>query len=92
MSDRLRGKRLLLIGGSNFAQEILAYTKKNGVRIIATGNRGNTPLKEIADERYDVNTTDVPKMIELAQRTHIDGIFAGGSEPNIFAAIQICEA
>lgn len=91
MSDRLQGKRLLLIGGSNFASEILEYTKKHGITIIATGNRGNSPLKEIADECYDVDTTDVPQMIELAKRTHVDGIFAGGSEPNILASIQISE-
>ena len=87
----LKGKRLLITGGTNFADDIRNYAQRNGIILIAAGNIPDTPLKRIADEQYDVDTTDLPAMLKLSEKTRIDGIFAGGSEPNIITAIRLTE-
>ena len=85
----MRGKRLLLAGGTNCIREILEYARENGIILAAAGNIGNTVLKKAADEQYDVDTSDVDAMAKLVKEAKIDGIFAGGNETNIAAAIRI---
>ena len=74
----MRGKRLLLTGGMSFIQDILDFSRENGIVLITTGNIKDTVLKRYADEQYDVDTSDVDAMTELVKKAHIDGIFAGG--------------
>lgn len=90
MAD-LRGKRLLVTGGSNIAKDIFAFTKPRGIQVIATGNSHN-PLMDQADECYSVNTQDVEALKTLCREAKIDGVFAGGNEPNIVTAIQVTQA
>ena len=85
----MRGKRLLLAGGTNCIREILEFARENGIVLIAAGNIGDTALKRCADEQYDVDTSDVDAMVKFGKEARIDGIFAGGNETNIAAAIRI---
>ena len=85
----MRGKRLLLAGGTNCIRDILEYARKNGIVLAAAGNIGNTGLKQYADEQYDVDTSDVEAMVKLVRDRRMDGIFAGGNETNIAAAIRV---
>lgn len=87
----MRGKRLLLAGGTNCIREIREYARDNGIVLIAAGNIGYTALKQYADEQYDVDTSDVEAMAKLVKDARIDGIFAGGNETNIAAAIRVTE-
>ncbi len=87
----MRGKRLLLTGGTNFIRDILDFSGENGIVLITTGNIKDTVLKRYADEQYDVDTSDVDAMTELVKKAHIDGIFAGGNETNIAAAIRVTQ-
>lgn len=84
--ENLEGKRLLLLGGSLWKDVIKDFAKKNGIILIATGNDQNAGIFDIADECYDVDSTDGTKMKELIQSKNIDGVYMGGSEPVISSA------
>lgn len=86
----LKGKRLLVTGGSNFADELFEYTKAQGITVITTGTSHNK-IMDLADEVFTYNTSDYDQMLELVKERKIDGIFAGGNEPNIVTAIKVSE-
>lgn len=91
----LSGKRLLLLGGSNSIDDILRFAGEHDITLIATAHPryGQTPLKRIAHESYDVNAVDVEGLIRLIRDKRIDGIFPGSNEdimPHAIAAAQSC--
>ena len=81
---------MLVTGGSNFAEDLFAYTKANGIKVITTGNSHNQ-IMDMADEVFEYNTSDYEQMLWLVKNHNIDGIFAGGNEPNIVTAIKVSE-
>lgn len=83
---KLEGKRLLLLGGSLWKESIKDFADKNEIVLIATGNNKDADIFEIADECYNVDSTDSKKMKELIISKNIDGVYLGGSEPVIAAA------
>lgn len=82
----LEGKRLLILGGSLWKETIGDFAKENQICLIATGNDRSAGIFEIADEGYDVNSTDAAAMKKLIEEKRIDGVYMGGSEPVITAA------
>lgn len=84
----LKGKRLLLLGGSMWKEAIAAFAKEHEITLIATGNNRSAGIFEIADEGYEVDSTDAPRMKQLITEKKIDGVYMGGSEPVISAACQ----
>lgn len=49
------------------------------------------PIKQIANESFDIDTQDVETIIELVKEKRIDGIFVGASEENMIPAITVSE-
>ena len=91
----LNGKRLLLLGGSNSVEDIRRFADAHGITLLATAHPryGQTALKKIADEAYDVNAVDVPGLVALVKSARIDGIFPGCNEdimPYAIAAAEAC--
>ena len=84
----LSGKRLLLLGGTNSVEEIKAFAEKNGVVLIATGPYKDTPLKRIADEKYDVDALDTDALTNMLREKHVDGVFVGCNETVVPHAIR----
>lgn len=84
--ENLKGKRLLLLGGSLWKEAIQQFAKESGVHLIATGNDTTAGIFEISDEKYDINSTDVELMKALIFEKKIDGVYMGGSEAVINAA------
>ena len=85
---KLKGKRLLVLGGNSWAHAIREYTWNNGIVMIVAGNNPNTKLFELADEAYDINTTDSERMKKLIIDKNIDGVYLGGNEPVISKACE----
>ncbi len=86
MTEGLRGKRLLLLGGSLWKDAIKAFADKYGVTLLATGNDMSAGIFEIAQEKYSVNSTNASEMLALIKDKNVDGVYLGGSEPVIAAA------
>lgn len=84
----LKGKRLLLLGGSMWKEVIKQYAKEQGIVLIATGNNTNAGIFEIADETYLVDSTDNVAMKKLIIDKEIDGVYMGGSEAVISHACE----
>ncbi len=80
MTDILKGKRLLLLGGSGWKDAIKAFADAHGIVLVATGNNSSAGIFQIASECYDVDSTDHEAMKRLIREKHIDGVYMGGSE------------
>lgn len=84
----LKGKKLLLMGGAAFSQDLKKYADEQGYKMIAVGS-DITRLKTFADEAYQVDTQDVDALEKLIREKNIDGIFVGTTEVNIPPAIEL---
>ena len=87
----LRGKRLLLLGGTHNIADIRRYADDNGITLIASGNKPDHPLCRAAEEYYPADVRDVAALSALVREHNIHGIFAGGNEDIIPTVIQVCE-
>ena len=87
----LKGKTLLLMGGSAYASSIKKYAKEKEFRIVAVGNVADAPYHKIADKAYTVSTQNVESIVKIVRKEHCDGIFVGASEVNILPAMMVAE-
>lgn len=92
MSD-LKGKKLLVLGGTYFNCEIIRMAKSMGLYTVVTDYNPpeKSPGKLIADENYMVSTTDVPGVIRLMKEREIDGVLTGFSDAALPFYADICK-
>ena len=88
MYEELKGKVLLLLGGNLEKEDIRKFADINQITLIAVGNNPNADYCKIADEYYDINSTDGPEMINFINAHHVDGVFMGGNEQVIGSATE----
>ncbi|MBQ1378176.1 MAG: ATP-grasp domain-containing protein [Lachnospiraceae bacterium] len=93
MNMDLKGKRLLILGGSRISCEIVRHARAMG---IVTGVTDwypleKSPAKQAADEAYYVNTTDIDAMAELVREKKFDGVFTGFTDSVLPYYADICE-
>ena len=91
LKDKLDGKRLLIIGCTNYAKVIADFSKQWNVKIIAAGLRISKAIEAIADEVYRIEILDKKALANLIIEKKIDGIFGGGSEDVISCLIDVAE-
>ena len=84
----LKGKKLLLMGGAAFSQDLRKYADEQGYQMIAVG-QDISRLKQFADEACRIDTQDVDALEKLIREKGIDGIFVGTTEVNIPPAIEL---
>jgi carbamoylphosphate synthase large subunit len=85
----LKGKKLIVLTGCNGANDILEYAKKMGVYTIATDYNELSPVKDMADCRYNISTTDVDAIYEIAKNHKVDGLTTGTSEASMFSILHL---
>ena len=76
----LCGKRLLVLGGNSWKKAIKTFANENGIKIICAGNNPNAGINSIADEYYNVDSTNHDSMKDLISNKKIDGVYLGGNE------------
>lgn len=86
----LKGKRLLLMGGAAFIQDIKKYANEKEFTLIAVG-KSKGAHSEASDEYYPIDTRDVDAISNIVKEKHIDGLFVGANECNIPPAIEVAE-
>lgn len=84
MFEELKGKRLLVLGGTAWADILFAFAKENDIQLITTGKNPN----KMFDEYYYVDSTDHEGMKALIKEKNIDGVYVGSHEGVIRQATQ----
>ena len=91
--ENLKGKRLLILGGTKIQCEVIKAAKKLGVVTIVTdyNEPKDSPGKQICDESYMVSCTDVDAVVKLIKDKEIDGVLVGFNDMLLPYYAEICE-
>lgn len=83
--------KILLLGGS--AQQVVAIkaAKELGIYTVLCDYLPDNPGQYVADVFYQVSTTDVNAVYEVAKKEQVDGILAYASDPAALPAAIVCE-
>lgn len=93
MVEELRGKKLLVFGGSADEISLVERAKELGVYVVVTDyfcEEWRTPAKKVADEAWDNDWTKTDLLAEKCREHHIDGVLAGYSEIKVDYMIRLC--
>ena len=90
--DTVKGKKLLILGGTSASLDLVKNAKEMGVYTIVADDNDTGVAKELADEAVKVSTTDIEGLTALVKEKKIDGAFCGPSEFNIRNLIKLCAA
>lgn len=80
-----------MLGGSMQQIPIIKRAKEMGLYVITCDYCPDNPGHKFADEYYNVSTTDLDAVLELAKRLNIDGIVAYASDPAAPTAAYVSE-
>jgi biotin carboxylase len=84
-------KRLLVLAGTHFQVPAIEYAKKVGHYVMTCDNKPNNPGHRLADEYFNISTTDLDGILGVAIQKEIDGILAYGSDPAALTAAYVSE-
>ena len=84
-------KKILFLGAAPTQTPPLYYARKQGHYVITCDYLPDNPGHKIADECYNVSTTDKDAVLTLAQQLKIDGIVAYASDPAAPTAAFVAE-
>jgi carbamoylphosphate synthase large subunit len=84
-------KRLLILGGTHFQIPVIEYAKLQGHYVITCDYLPENPGHALADEYYNISTTDVEGVLKLSKKLKIDGILAFASDPAAPTAAYVSE-
>jgi len=84
-------KKILILAGTHFQIPVIEYAKQKGYHVITCDNRPLNHGHRYADEYYNVSTTDLNEVLNLASREKINGILAFGSDPAAMTAAYVSE-
>lgn len=87
----LKGKKLLILGGTYASLNLVKLAKAMGIYTIVADYYESGVAKEAADRQVTISTTDIDALSELVHKEKIDGVFCGPSEFNIRNMIRLCE-
>ena len=92
MSNKLRGKRLLILGGMRISCEIVRKAKAMGIyTLVADYNRlEDSPGKQIADEAVELSVIDIDAVVDYIKTNAIDGVFVGFNDMLLPYYAEIC--
>ena len=93
MSQDIKGKRLLVLGGMRISCEIIKKAQGMGVyTLVADYNKvEDSPGKQIADEAVDLSVTDVDAVVSFIKGNRIDGVFVGFNDMLLPFYAEICQ-
>lgn len=84
-------KKILLLGGS--AQQVIAIktAKELGYYTVLCDYLSDNPGQYEADKYYNISTTDIEAVYDVAKTEQVSGILAYASDPAALPAALICE-
>ena len=85
------GKKLLVLAGASVHCKVVEAAKELGVYTIVTDYLESSPAKEIADEKWMLNITDVDAIVERCKAEGVDGVLNVCIDPGQRPYQAICE-
>jgi len=89
--EGIKMKRVLMLGGSVFQVPSIITAKQMGLYVITCDYLPDNPGHKYADEYYNISTTDMNGVLELARKLKIDGIVCYASDPSAPTAAYVAE-
>ena len=74
------GKTLLILGATAYSINVINTAKAMGARTVVVDPVKNAKAKKFADKYYDVDTTDIDALYQIALDEKVEGVFTGYSE------------
>lgn len=89
----LQGKKLLILAGAGVHSKVVRAAKELGVYTIVTDylDPKDAPAKQIADEYWMLNITEVDAIVARCKEEHVDGVINFCIDPAQKPYQQICE-
>ncbi|HBT85786.1 MAG TPA: carbamoyl-phosphate-synthetase [Porphyromonadaceae bacterium] len=87
----MKQKRILFLGGAYAQMPIIEEAKSRGWYIITCDYLPDNPGHKLADEYYNISTTDQKKVLDLAQKVKSDFVVAYASDPAAPVAAYVSE-
>ena len=84
-------KKILILGAGIYQVPLIKTAKRMGLYTIVASIPGNYPGFELADKVCYENTTDVPKILEIARTEKIDGIVTAGTDVAVITIGEVCD-
>lgn len=85
------GKTLLILGATAYSINVVKTAKGMGAKTIVVDPVKGAPAKKYADKYFDVDTTNIDALYEIAVNEKVDGIFTGYSDINLFSCRTLCD-
>lgn len=91
--DMLKGKKLLVLGGSAYMVDPVLKAKSMGVYTIVTDwhELEKSPAKQVADEYWTISLMDYDQLVPKIKENQIDGILTGFTDNFLLAYQHLCE-
>lgn len=92
MDSKIFGRKLLVLGGGNASYDVVKVARDMGIYVIAVDMEEKPGISRLlADEQYQISTTDMNGLLNLIKEKKIDGVFCGPSELRIIDAMTISQ-
>ena len=91
--EELKGKKLLVLGGSAYMVDPVLKAKSMGVHTIVTDwhELGRSPAKRAADEYWNISLMDYDQLSAKIKEEKINGILTGFTDAFLLAYQHLCE-
>lgn len=91
MYEKLKGKKILILGANAETVSIVETAKLMGVITIVTDNVMDSPAKKVSDKHYDIDATDVDSLYAMAVEENISGVVVGVADSLIGSYQELCD-
>lgn len=88
-----KGKKLLILAGASVHVKLVEAANEMGVFTIVTDylTSEKSPAKQIANEHWELNITDIDSIVARCKEENVDGVIAGWIDPCQIPYWQICD-
>lgn len=87
----MKGKKLLILGGSRYIVPVIEYAHKIGVYVITCDYLPESIAHKYSDEYYNASVVDKETILEFAKQRKVDGIMSFGCDPGVETAAYVAE-
>lgn len=84
-------KKLLILGAGIYQVPLILKAKEMGLYTIAASYAGPYPGLAVADETWEIDTTDYKKLLKKARGTKIDGVCTTGTDVSVISVGYLCQ-